>query len=248
MRSYVDFHCHLDLFEDFETKVKNTESAQIYTLAVTTTPRAWPRNHELTAKLRYVRPALGLHPQIITKDTKHELKLWDEYLNNARYVGEVGLDASANYIQDFDIQKDIFKHILTRCSERGDKVLSVHAVRSVDTVLDMIERYMPRDRGVIVLHWFTGTKAQAKRALKLGCFFSVNYAMLRSKRGKEIISLVSTDRILTETDAPFLDDRSTQSEQLKQTVEILGTLLNMTPDLVSEIVLKNFKRVLSADK
>lgn len=248
MYKYVDFHCHLDLFDDFETKIREVENAGIYTLAVTTTPRAWPRNYSLTTELRYVRPALGFHPQIITEDTEHELKIWDEHLKDARYVGEIGLDASADYIQNFDRQKRIFEHILVKCSEYGDKVLSVHAVRSVDIVLDMIERHMSQDRGAVVLHWFTGTKAQAARALRLGCYFSVNSAMLRSKKGKEIVSLVSVDRILTETDAPFLGNWSTQSEQLKHTVETLGTLLNMTPDLVSERVLKNFKRLLSADK
>jgi Tat protein secretion system quality control protein TatD with DNase activity len=58
-----------------ETRIKQAENAGIYTLAVTTTPRAWPRNYELTDKLHYVRPALGLHPQLVSKSNKDELGL-----------------------------------------------------------------------------------------------------------------------------------------------------------------------------
>ena len=42
----VDFHCHLDLYPDHQAAVEEAEDAGVFTLAVTTTPRAWPRNHE----------------------------------------------------------------------------------------------------------------------------------------------------------------------------------------------------------
>ena len=62
----VDFHCHLDLYPDLQAAIAKAEAARIYTLTVTTTPKAWPRNHELTRGKRYVRAALGLHPQLQT--------------------------------------------------------------------------------------------------------------------------------------------------------------------------------------
>ena len=85
----VDFHCHLDLYPDFETAIAKAEAARIYTLTVTTTPKAWPRNHELTRGTRYVRAALGLHPQLVA-ERAGELALWEHHLPEARYVGEVG--------------------------------------------------------------------------------------------------------------------------------------------------------------
>ena len=61
----VDFHCHLDLYPDHVGAIAKAEASSIYTVAVTTTPKAWPRNRELTLKTRYVRAALGLHPQLV---------------------------------------------------------------------------------------------------------------------------------------------------------------------------------------
>lgn len=46
----VDFHCHLDLYPDHQAAVQASEDAGVFTLAVTTTPRAWPRNHELALR------------------------------------------------------------------------------------------------------------------------------------------------------------------------------------------------------
>ena len=63
----VDFHCHLDLYPDHSTAVREADAAEVFTLAVTTTPRARPRNHELAQRTKHVRAALGLHPQLVAE-------------------------------------------------------------------------------------------------------------------------------------------------------------------------------------
>jgi TatD DNase family protein len=198
----VDFHCHLDLFPDFEAAVARAETARIFTLTVTTTPKAWPRNHALTCGTRYVRAALGLHPQLVA-ERAGEMALWEHYLPETRFVGEVGLDAGPRFYRSLDSQKRVFRSVLERCADAGGKILSVHSVRSVPIVLEMIERHFPPDRGVVVLHWFTGTRAEARRAEALACYFSVNAEMLRSDRGRALVADLPIARILTETDGPF---------------------------------------------
>lgn len=83
----VDFHCHLDLYPDHEAAIARAEAARIYTLTVTTPPKAWARNHELTRHTRFVRAALGLHPQLVA-ERAGELPLWERLLSETRYVGE----------------------------------------------------------------------------------------------------------------------------------------------------------------
>src|SRR5687768_17992867 len=48
----IDFHCHLDLYPDHAAAVAECERGRIYTLAVTTTPKAWPRSEEHTSELQ----------------------------------------------------------------------------------------------------------------------------------------------------------------------------------------------------
>ena len=93
--------------------------------------------------------------------------------------------------------------MLERCAEAGDKIVTVHSVRTVVTVLDMVETHLPRGRGQVVLHWFTGSRSEAKRATELGCFFSVNATMMDSERGRALVASMPLDRVLTETDGPF---------------------------------------------
>jgi len=245
----VDFHCHLDLYPDFENIIKESERANIYTLAVTTTPRAWQRNYELTKDLQYVRPALGLHPQLVGKNTAQELSLWEQFLPQAKYVGEVGLDAGQDNFRTLDEQKKVFERILTLCAEAGDKVLSVHAVRTVTPVLDMIESLLPRGRGKTVIHWFSGTPAQARRAINLGCYFSINAPMLYNDRNEVLLKFIPPDRLLTETDGPFTQNGSNPSRprDVAQTVRALGKLRQLSPDQMTEQIAKNLKDLLTND-
>lgn len=201
---FVDFHCHLDLYPDLEKLVRECEQAEVFTLAVTTTPRAWPRNNALAAKTTYVRAALGLHPQLVS-ERAGELSLWQEYLPDARYVGEIGLDAGPRFYKSFELQKHVLEKILRASAERGGKILTLHSIRAATAVLDMLEAHFPASRGKAVLHWFTGTKAEAQRACDLGCYFSINRAMLKNYRHRNMVAALPLDRLLTETDGPFTE-------------------------------------------
>ncbi len=205
----VDYHCHLDLFTDHAKAVKECEQQEIFTLTMTTTPRAWPRNRELTAKTRFVRAALGLHPQLVATHA-HEIELWEDYLPQTRYVGEVGLDAGPKFFRSIELQKKIFERVLRNCSQANGKILSVHSVRTTTLVLDMIEKHLDIKRNQVVLHWFTGSKAEAKRASNLGCYFSLNAQMLENNRHRETVAILPLERILTETDAPFSKYKGTE--------------------------------------
>lgn len=242
----VDFHCHLDLYPDHADAIAAAESAGIYTLAVTTTPKAWARNRDLTRGHRFVRPALGLHPQLV-EERANELSEWEQYLSEARYVGEVGLDAGPRYYKSLEAQKRIFRTVLECCAAAGDKVLTIHSLRSAAAVLDMIEAYLPPGRGKCVMHWFTGSLAEARRASALGCYFSINAAMGRGDRGRALIASLADDRLLTETDGPFTqtDGRPTRPTDVHRAVEIIAGVRGVTPKAVSDAVRANLKTLLA---
>jgi TatD DNase family protein len=242
---FVDFHCHLDLYPDPVLAIANAESAGIYTLTVTTTPKAWPRNRELTLQTRYVRAALGLHPQLV-HERADEISLWEEYLPQTRYVGEVGIDAGPRYYRSLALQKEIFERILRRCAKDGGKILTIHSVRAAKTVLDLIDQHLPADRGSAVLHWFTGSKAEARRAVNLGCYFSVNSQMIQSDRGRDLVSSLPLERLLTETDGPFteVNGRPTSPSDAAYAVEAIANLVKTSPDELTAKIRQNLKVLL----
>lgn len=243
-KGLVDFHCHLDLYPDFAKAVSTVEAAGIYTLTVTTTPQAWPRNRELTEPIRYVRAALGLHPQLVA-ERAGEVSLFEKYVGDTRYIGEVGLDASPRFYHSIDLQKQVFERILRCCAEAGDKILTIHSVRSAKAVLDMIELTLPPDGGKIVLHWFTGSAAEARRAAAMGCYFSVNAVMAASERGKALIQSMPFEQLLTETDGPFTktDGRPTQPSDVIEAVDLIAKIRGLSSAEVVVGIQENLRRL-----
>lgn len=242
----VDFHCHLDLYPDHAAAVSQRESEGVFTLTVTTTPKAFPRNKELADPTKHVRAALGLHPQLVA-ERSHELPLWKEYLPSTRYVGEVGLDAGRRFYRSFDDQKAVFAEVLTSCAEVGNKILSVHSVRCAKVVLDMIEAKLPLSAGRVVMHWFTGTPSEARRAAEMGCYFSVNSAMLQTDKARKLVQSLPRDRILTETDGPFTDGvpNPQHPTDLIPTRDDLAATLGLERQETSELVFGNLQRLIA---
>lgn len=241
----VDFHCHLDLYPDHQAVVRESEEAGVFTLAVTTTPKAWSRNQELAQATQHVRAALGLHPQLVA-ERMSELSLWEAYLPETRYVGEVGLDAGPRFYKSFDLQKQVFEHVLRCCAKAGNKVITVHSIRAAKAVLDHIESYLPPSQGKVVLHWFTGSKAEAKRAVEMGCYFSINASMLDNERHAAMVAAIPLDRLLTETDGPFTKtaDRPSKPADVAIVVEALSRLHAMSTPAFAAMVRSNLRRLL----
>jgi TatD DNase family protein len=243
----IDFHCHLDLYPDPAAAVAEADAAGVYTLTVTTTPKAWPGNLALTRHTRYVRAALGLHPQLVA-ERSNEIALWEHYLPEARYVGEVGLDAGPRYYRSLELQMHIFERILKQCAKAGGRVLTVHSVRAVAKVLDMIEANLPRKDGLVVLHWFTGSKSEARRAIDLGCYFSVNARMLQTDKGRDLVCSLPPDRLLTETDGPFtqISGRPARPANVAMTIERMADVRQISPNELAATIRSNLKIILNA--
>lgn len=237
---WVDFHCHLDLYPDHTALIEESDRDRIATLAVTTTPKAWRRNVELARSSPYVRVALGLHPQLVAERAE-EVHLFEQLLAGSRYVGEVGLDAGPRYYASFAAQERVFARILDACAEQGNKVLTIHSVRAAAKVLGYLEQRLLPERGKAVLHWFTGTAAEAKRAVDLGCYFSINSEMLRTEKHRRLVRSLPTDRLLTETDGPFVafGERPARPSDVKHAVNMLAETLAISRDLVESLVVKN---------
>lgn len=243
----VDLHCHLDLYPDFPAIIDECEANRVYTLAVTTTPLAWPRNHELTKEKKFVRAALGMHPQLVA-DRGAEIAQWERYAPEARYIGEVGLDASRAHKNSIKQQKDVFGRVLDVCDELGGKMLTVHSVRSGGAVLDMLESRLCNATNRVVLHWFTGTASEARRALDLGYYFSVNYEMTRTASGKRIVQALPVDRLLTETDGPFtsIHERPTRPIDVVFVLQQLAHVHDVKVEEMASQVKANLTAVLKA--
>lgn len=218
-----DFHCHIDLLPDPAALIAKCEKDQIVALAVTTTPLAWRQNRLWAAGSHYVHAAVGLHPELVSE--RHaEIVLLERLLQESPFIGEIGLDGSPQHRKSWEIQKHVFARALSGAQRLGGRVASVHSRRAAADVLQCIEEHTTSKRVLPILHWFSDTVEVAKQAVRLGCYFSVNHRMLKGAAGMKLIRNLPSDRLLTETDAPFttMDDRKAEPRDIAATVERLA--------------------------
>jgi len=238
----IDFHAHLDLYPDPYAVARECNVQGIYVLSVTTTPRAWKGTSALAVPGSRVHTALGLHPQI-AHQRRSEIDLFDTYLPDAPYVGEIGLDAASEFKKHWTDQLAVFDHILQACTRAGGRTMSIHSRRATSAVLDRLETFP--NAGVPILHWFSGNRRDLERAISLKCWFSVGPVMLLATKSRDLVSYMPRERILTETDGPFaqVDGRSAMPWDAQRAVTQLAVLWKIQLEDVEQQLCSNLRHL-----
>lgn len=241
----IDFHAHLDLYPDPSAVAKECSAQGIYVLSVTTTPSAWKGTSALVVPGSRIRTALGLHPQI-AHQRKSELELFDKYLPDTPYVGEIGLDGAPEFKKYWDDQIAVFEHILHGCTRLGGRIMSIHSRRATSGVLDRLEAFP--NAGVPILHWFSGSRRELDRAVSLKCWFSVGPAMLLATKSRDLVSNMPRERILTETDGPFaqVEGRNAMPWDAKRVAVQLADLWKIPIEDVEQKLYSNLRQLTSS--
>ena len=153
----------------------------------------------------FCRVMLGVHPTSVQEDWQRELAFFDAHLEAFPWtaIGEIGLDLYWDK-SHLEQQKKVFEHQLAAAVERGLPV-SIHSrVAFAETVASLKRFDAGRLRGVI--HAFSGGAEQARVYGRLGDFyFGVGgVSTYKNARFVEQLPAVGLDRIVLETDAPYL--------------------------------------------
>ena len=204
----IDVHCHLEQ-KDYDNDREDIIEKCRKELKAVITSCAHPRDFELTMRLvenhkGFVFASCGIHPEYV-KDISEEQK--DDFLdlivkNKEKIVaiGETGLDYW--YIKDEEWrekQKQLFIQLINLAKEL-DKPLVIHSREVFDETLDILEN---NDAGKVDFHMW-GDNQLLKRILDNGWYLSMNTIILRSKKHKKIARDIPLDRLMLETDSPWL--------------------------------------------
>lgn len=201
----IDFHCHLDLYPDAHKLLTKVAARNHFTLVVTTSPRAWQATSRVFAGHKNIKVALGMHPEIVEKKAA-ERDLLVSCITEVDFIGEVGLDGSVPHQRTAALQESILKDVLIESERCGGRILSIHSRNAASRVLELVEQHCVES--VPVLHWFSGTVQETRRAIAVGCWFSVGPGMIRGAKGRRILREMPMDKVLPETDGPFVRNGS----------------------------------------
>ena len=246
-----DAHCHLDLMARPDAVADEATALGLVLFDCGVDPHDFARAKKRACGRSNIFAGIGLHPWWLADGRcgPAEVNLLCEVAAQERYIGEVGLDFSARFAGSEPLQIQALDRLCDALvqSPLAGRVISIHAVRSAGTVLDVLESHgllIPNsDSPVIIFHWFSGTSDELVRARNAGCYFSVNERMLASKRGREYARQIPLDRLLLETDAPAEPQADASARQLITSLKSaslhIAELKNCVVESAESIVLEN---------
>ena len=206
----VDSHCHLD-FADFDTERDDVVARAIAAgvtrmVTICTKLRLEPQVRTIAEKYPSVYYAAGSHPMSVADEP---LATADELIAMSKHpkfvgIGETGLDYHYT-AESADLQKQSLRvHI---AAARATKLpLIIHARAADDDMTQILREEFANGAYTCVMHCFSSSAALGKAALDLGFYLSMSgiAAFPKSQELRDIFASAPADRILVETDSPYL--------------------------------------------
>jgi TatD DNase family protein len=252
----IDSHCHLDYFtpQELPEVLERAHAAGVAEMVtIGTTMAQSEKLPAITEAHSNLWCTVGVHPHHAAEAPIPSPEALAELTRHPRVigVGESGLD----YFYDRsprDVQAENFRANI-RGARLGGVPLVIHA-RDADDDIETILRE-ETDRGgpfAFLLHCFSSSRALAEAALALGGFISFSGILTfpRSNELREIARDIPFDRLLVETDAPYLAPvpfRGKRNEPafVAHTAKKLAELRGMTPVALADVTAANFRRLFS---
>lgn len=201
-RGWFDSHCHLNDVSDPETAWKQAESSGIDSCLIPGThPQQWP---ELDAfRSSRIHIANGTHPWFVL-DPEAEVTELEQRLqaHSVDVIGEIGLDffQGKKPRPERRTQLDSFSAQLN-LAEQFEKPVIIHAVKAHQDIVAQLKK-TPAVRGVI--HAFVGSPELARQYLDAGFCLGIGPQLLKSEKLQRAVAYAPLDRLLLETDAPYM--------------------------------------------
>ena len=208
--SITDSHCHLD-FADFNENLEETVENAVRSgvnrmVTICTQLKDEPKVRNIAEKFDCVLYAAGTHPMNAHKE--HMIKISDllEMSKHPKFVGigETGLDYYYTKETEKDQKKSLLLHI--EAAQRSSLPLIIHARSADKDIADILESEYKNANFSCVMHCFSSGRELAIKMLDLGFFLSMSGIITfpKSTELRKIFSLAPIDRILVETDSPYL--------------------------------------------
>ncbi len=249
----IDSHCHLDTFgEELPEVLQRARAAGVIGMVtIGTTMDQSAAIRDLAAGLPDVWCTIGVHPQSAALAPVPEPAAIVALADHPKVIGigESGLD----YFYETaprDVQQDSFRaHI--RAARQADLPLCIHARAADDDIAAILQQ--ERDAGGpfdFLLHCFSSGRGLAEAALAMGGYLSFSGIVTfpKSLENKDIARDAPADRLLVETDSPYLAPvpyrgKRNEPSYVAKTAAVLAAVRGVEPDALAALTTANFRRL-----
>jgi len=252
----IDSHCHLD-FPDFSGKVEDvvqraTDAGVGLMLTISTKVSEFDRIRALAERFDNVYCSVGIHPHEAASEPEIDTERLIELAKHPKVVGigETGLDYFYEH-SPREEQKKSFRAHIAAARETGLPLI-VHSRDADDDMALILSEEMEKGTYTGLLHCFSSSDALARRALALNLYLSFS-GIVTFKNAEELrdtVRHVPMDRILVETDAPYLAPipkrgKTNEPSFVVHTAAKLAELRNITREELAQTTSENFLRLFS---
>ncbi len=254
----IDTHCHLD-FKDFKDDMdavlkRSRDSGIRFIINIGSSMEGTALSIRIAGENDFIYAAIGIHPHEADSVTENDIKLFAEFLNKPKVVaiGEIGLDYYKN-ISSRENQKKLFIRLL-ETAKPANLPLIIHNRDAHIDIIDILKDIIGSSVSG-VMHCFSGDEKFLKICLDIGFFisFTCNITYKNADKLREIVKLVPMDRLLIETDAPFLapqDFRGKRNEPMhvRYVAEEVARIKGLSFEEVAKITTDNAIRLFRLPK
>jgi TatD DNase family protein len=250
----IDHHCHLD-FTDFASEldaiVARAEAAGVTRMVtISTRVRSFETYRGIAEKYPSVFFSVGTHPHNAHEELEVTAARLVELSAHPKCIaiGEAGLDYHYDKSPRTAQRAGLLTHI--DAARQTGLPLVIHSREADDDMGDLLEAEMAKGRFKAVLHCFTGSPRLAARAVSLGLYISASGVITFKKSDalRDVFKTVPIDRVLVETDAPYLAPdgfrgKRNEPSYVVQTAASLAACKGVTTDEIARHTTENFYRL-----
>lgn len=248
-----DTHAHLNAEqykEDLEQVIERAKSEKVEKIVVVGFDRPTiTRAMELIEEYDFIYAAIGWHPVDAIDMTDEDLAWIKELSQHEKVVaiGEMGLD----YYWDKspkDVQKEVFRRQIALAKEVNLPIV-IHNRDATEDVVTILKEEGAAEVGGI-MHCFTGSLETAKVCMDMNFYISFGgpVTFKNAKKPKEVVKEIPSDRLLIETDCPYLTPvpfrgKRNEPSYVKYIAEQIAELREISFEELAELTTKNAKKV-----
>ncbi len=246
----IDTHCHLDMLKT-EEDLKDSIEKVDYLLTIGCDKEEIKKAIELANKYDNIFASIGYHPydvNDITDEDLEELKELAQKEEKVIAIGECGLDYYRDYTPK-DKQKYFFEKQI-KIAKELNLPLIVHSREAPRDTEKILEKYAPYPASGII-HCFGGDMQMMEKCVDMGFYisFAGNVTYPKAENLRQVLKKVPLDRLLLETDSPFLAPQKKRGKPNKPsyiyyTRDFVASLLGISPEELEKITDENAKRLL----
>ena len=243
----VDTHCHLNLTDDIDSILMDAEKNNVKKIIISGCDKKSIRDGlEIIYRYPNIYMTIGFHPDEVDDLNDKDINDLEVLIKTNKKIvgiGEIGLDYYHNDMNK-EKQKEYFVKQI-ELAEKYDLPIVVHSRDSIQDVYDILKEH--KTRGVI--HCFSESIEMAELFIKLGFYLGIGGVItFKNSKLKEVISELSLDNIVLETDSPYLAPEpyrghTNYPQNIKIVAQAIRKIKDISLDEITTITTSNVNKI-----